>query len=93
MKKDKLDFKYKAQVIMAITIAVLALAYLQLLISSRLREKEQEYRTDSLLFELDKYQQADRYDVGYADGLAHRKRMRTEAEKELVKLNKEFDRQ
>lgn len=93
MKKDKLDFKYKAQVIMAITIAVLVLAYLQLLISSRLREKEQEYRTDSLLFELDKYQQTDRYDVGYADGLAHRKRMRTEAEKELVKLNKEFDRQ
>lgn len=93
MKKDKLDFKYKAQVIMAITIAVLVLAYLQLLISSRLREKEQEYRTDSLLFELDKYQQADRYDVGYEDGLAHRKRMRTEAEKELVKLNKEFDRQ
>ena len=93
MKKDKLDFKYKAQVIMAITIDVLVLAYLQLLISSRLREKEQEYRTDSLLFELDKYQQADRYDVGYADGLAHRKRMRTEAEKELVKLNKEFDRQ
>ena len=93
MKKDKLDFKYKAQVIMAITIAVLVLAYLQLLISSRLREKEQEYRTDSLLFELDKCQQADRYDVGYADGLAHRKRMRTEAEKELVKLNKEFDRQ
>jgi hypothetical protein len=93
MKKDKLDFKYKAQAIMAITIAVLVLAYLQLLISSRLREKEQEYRTDSLLFELDKYQQADRYDVGYADGLAHRKRMRTEAEKELVKLNKEFDRQ
>lgn len=93
MKKDKLDFKYKAQVIMAITIAVLVLAYLQLLILSRLREKEQEYRTDSLLFELDKYQQADRYDVGYADGLAHRKRMRTEAEKELVKLNKEFDRQ
>lgn len=93
MKKDKLDFKYKAQVIMAITIAVLVLAYLQLLISSRLREKEQEYRTDSLLFELDKYQQADRYDVGYADGLAYRKRMRTEAEKELVKLNKEFDRQ
>lgn len=93
MKKDKLDFKYKAQVIMAITISVLVLAYLQLLISSRLREKEQEYRTDSLLFELDKYQQADRYDVGYADGLAHRKRMRTEAEKELVKLNKEFDRQ
>lgn len=93
MKKDKLDFKYKAQVIMAITIAVLVLAYLQLLISSRLREKEQEYRTDSLLFELDKYQQADRYDVGYTDGLAHRKRMRTEAEKELVKLNKEFDRQ
>lgn len=93
MKKDKLDFKYKAQVIMAITIAVLVLAYLQLLISSRLREKEQEYMTDSLLFELDKYQQADRYDVGYADGLAHRKRMRTEAEKELVKLNKEFDRQ
>lgn len=93
MKKDKLDFKYKAQVIMAITIAVLVLAYLQLLISSRLREKEQEYRTDSLLFELDKYQQADRYDVGYADGLAHRKRMRTEAEKELVKFNKEFDRQ
>lgn len=93
MKKDKLDFKYKAQVIMAITISVLVLAYLQLLISSRLREKEQEYKTDSLLFELDKYQQADRYDVGYADGLAHRKRMRTEAEKELVKLNKEFDRQ
>lgn len=93
MKKDKLDFKYKAQVIMAITIAVLVLAYLQLLVSSRLREKEQEYRTDSLLFELDKYQQADRYDVGYADGLSHRKRMRTEAEKELVKLNKEFDRQ
>lgn len=93
MKKDKLDFKYKAQVIMAITIAVLVLVYLQLLISSRLREKEQEYRTDSLLFELDKYQQADRYDAGYADGLAHRKRMRTEAEKELVKLNKEFDRQ
>lgn len=93
MKKDKLDFKYKAQVIMAITIAVLALAYLQLLVSSRLREKEQEYRTDSLLFELDKYQQADRYDVGYADGLAHRKRIRTEAEKELVKLNKELGRQ
>lgn len=93
MKKDKLDFKYKAQVIMAITIAVLVLAYIQLLVSSRLREKEQEYRIDSLLFELDKYQQADRYDVGYADGLAHRKRMRTEAEKELVKLNKEFDRQ
>lgn len=93
MKKDKLDFKYKAQVIMVITIAVLVLAYLQLLVSSRLREKEQEYRTDSLLFELDKYQQADRYDVGYADGLAHRKRMRTEAEKELVKLNKEFNRQ
>lgn len=93
MKKDKLDFKYKAQVIMAITIAVLVLVYLQLLISSRLREKEQEYRTDSLLFELDKYQQTDRYAVGYADGLAHRKRMRTEAEKELVKLNKEFDRQ
>lgn len=93
MKKDKLDFKYKAQVIMAITIAVLVLAYLQLLVSSRLREKEQEYRTDSLLFELDKYQQADRYDVGYADALAHRKRMRTEAEKELVKLNKELDRQ
>ena len=93
MKKDKLDFKYKAQVIMAITIAVLVLAYLQLLVSSRLREKEQEYRTDSLLFELDKYQQADRYAVGYADGLAHRKRMRTEAEKELVKLNKELNRQ
>lgn len=93
MKKDKLDFKYKAQVIMVITIAILVLAYLQLLVSSRLREKEQEYRTDSLLFELDKYQQADRYDVGYADGLAHRKRMRTEAEKELVKLNKEFNRQ
>ena len=93
MKKDKLDFKYKAQVIMAITIAVLVLAYLQLLVSSRLREKEQEYRTDSLLFELDKYQQADRYDVGYADGLAHRKRMRTEAEKELVNLNKELNRQ
>mgnify|MGYP004488476013 FL=1 len=93
MKKDKLDFKYKAQVIMVITIAILVLAYLQLLVSSRLREKEQEYRTDSLLFELDKYQQADRYDVGYADGLAHRKRMRTEAEKELVKLNKELNRQ
>ncbi len=88
MKKDNLNFKWRTQVVMALAIVFLVFAYLQLLVSSRLREKQQEHYTDSLSFELDKYKQTDRYDIGYVDGLTQRKRMRTEAKKDLAKRNK-----
>ena len=83
MKKDNLNFQWRTQVVMALMIAFLVFAYLQLLISSRLREKEQQHYTDSISFELDKYKQVDRYDIGYTDGLTQRKRMRIEAERDL----------
>jgi len=88
MNKSNLNFKWRTQVAMALVIVFLVFAYLQLLVSSRLREKQQEHYADSLWFELDKYKQTDRYDIGYVDGLTQRKRMRMEAEKDLAKRSK-----